>query len=273
MRGVWSKSTPQESDGHACTAHRRRPKPPPSQGVGALAASERNDRATTPERVPHRLPAAEVTKRGVTRKPAGSDFTHRAPTARPVAASIRVTASVQEPSHMLPQTHSVRRRPAQGIVKADGCYVGREPCKGKRDGLPSKRSCGTRNMPAIGAVERNAKGNAKPSESATSAAFGAFLLQRVHSASLLMTDEYRAYRQVAKTMHHSVVDHGMWYADGQTHTNTNEGFWGMAKRAGNGSHHHYTLVHAPKYICKARYKYNQRSNADAFGTFLLGCFA
>ena len=71
-----------ESDGHACTAHLRRPKPPPLQGVGALAAPERDDRAATPERVPHRLPAAEVTACGVTCKPAMPVFTHCAPTTR-----------------------------------------------------------------------------------------------------------------------------------------------------------------------------------------------
>ena len=93
---------PQESERHTCPAHRRRPKPPLPQGVGALAAPERNDRAATPERVPHRLPAAEVTKRGTARKPARSDFTHRASAARRDRHGNVVTVTQGEPSHMLP---------------------------------------------------------------------------------------------------------------------------------------------------------------------------
>ena len=128
-------------------------------------------------------------------------------------------------------------------------------------------------MPVIGAVERGGKVVAQPSDSVTSAALGAFLAQHVDTAALLMTDEFRGYWPTSKKMRHAVVDHGAWYAEGSTHTNTIEGFWGLVKRAWYGTHHHYSRKHAPKYIREACYKYNQRGNGDAFGTFLRGCFA
>ncbi|MCY4098989.1 MAG: IS1595 family transposase [Rhodospirillales bacterium] len=160
-----------------------------------------------------------------------------------------------------------------GIVEADETYVGGKPRKRTRNDPPNKRGRGTRKMPVIGAVERNGKVVAQPSESVTAAALGAFLGRYVDPAALLMTDEFRSYRPMAKRMRHAVVDHGAWYAEGATHTNTIEGFWGLVKRAWYGTHHHYTRKHAPKYIREACYKYNERRNGDLFGTFLQGVFA
>ena len=110
QRAAWGVETRlrMESDGRPRPSHRRRPKPPLPQGFGALAALERDDRAAVSERVPHRLPASEVTERGVTRKPAGVDFTHCAPTTRRCSRSAPVTASQREPLHLLPQRR--RRR-------------------------------------------------------------------------------------------------------------------------------------------------------------------
>ena len=45
-----------ESEWRSCPAHRPRPKPPLSQGFGALAALERDDRATVSVRVPRCRP-------------------------------------------------------------------------------------------------------------------------------------------------------------------------------------------------------------------------
>ena len=159
------------------------------------------------------------------------------------------------------------------IVEADDCYVGGKPRKRTRNGPPNKRGRGTKKMPVIGAVERGGKVVAQPSDSVTAAALGAFLGRHVDTAAWLMTDEFRSYQPMAKRMRHSVVDHSAWYVEGQTHTNTIEGFWALVKRAWYGTHHHYSHEHAAKYIRKASYKYNQRGNADVFGTFLRGCFA
>ncbi len=128
-------------------------------------------------------------------------------------------------------------------------------------------------MPVIGAVERNGNVVAQPSASVTAAELSAFLTRHLDNAALLMTDEFQGYRSMARKMRHSVIDHGAWYAEGMTHTNTIEGFWGLLKRAWYGSRHYYSRTHAAKYIREACYEYNQRRNPEAFGTFLRGCFA
>ena len=49
--------------------------------------------------------------------------------------------------------------------------------------------------------------------------------------SELITDEYRADNLIGKEMKHAVINHKEQFADGETHTNTIEGFWSLLKRA------------------------------------------
>ena len=91
--------------------------------------------------------------------------------------------------------------------------------------------------------------------------------------SLLITDEYRAYKAASPLMRHAVINHSKQYADGLTHTNAIEGFWSLVKRAFHGQHHHYSKNHLPLHIAEACWKYNNRRNDHAFSTFLNGVFA
>ena len=71
----------------------------------------------------------------------------------------------------------------------------------------------------------------------------------------------------------AVINHSVRYADGETHTNTIEGFWSLLKRAWYGSHHHYSKSYTPLFVAEANWKYNHRKDEDGFGSFLQGCFA
>ncbi len=72
---------------------------------------------------------------------------------------------------------------------------------------------------------------------------------------------------------HAVINHSRQYADGEVHTNTIEGFWSLLKRAWYGTHHGYTEEKTPLFVAEACWKYNNRENENAFGTFMRGCFA
>ena len=74
-------------------------------------------------------------------------------------------------------------------------------------------------------------------------------------------------------VYHAVVKHRETYVEGITHTNTIEGYWALLKRAWYGSHHHYSKQFTPLYVAEQSWKYNNRRNENAFGTFLSGCFA
>ena len=93
------------------------------------------------------------------------------------------------------------------------------------------------------------------------------------AGTLLITDEYRGYNAVRGHVRHAVINHSVAYADGETHTNTIEGFWSLLKRAWYGSHHHYSRPYSPLFIAEANWKYNHRKDRAGFGSFIKGCFA
>ena len=165
-----------------------------------------------------------------------------------------------------------------GIVEADETYVGAKPRKGNRrddDGPGAPRGRGTSKTPVIGAVERGGKVSARVASDLTGRGILRFLTETVDPAgTVLITDEYRAYQAAARGhFTHAVINHSISYADGDTHTNTIEGFWSLLKRAWYGSHHHYTKHWMPLFVAESAWKYNNRNNDDAFGAFMRRVFA
>ena len=143
-----------------------------------------------------------------------------------------------------------------------------------KPGKPNKRGRGTSKTPIIGAVERGGKVVAKVADDLTGKGIMAFIKESVNpDGSLLITDEYRAYNAVAKTFQHAVINHTKYYSENGVHTNTIEGVWSLLKRAWYGSHHHYTKQYTPLFVAETAWKYNNRKNENAFGTFIRGCFA
>ena len=144
-------------------------------------------------------------------------------------------------------------------------------------GIPppsNPRGRGTRKTPVIGAAERGGKVAARVATDLTGKGIVRFLRDTVDPlGTLLITDEYRAYRAARSRYNHAVVNHSVTYADGDTHTNTIEGFWALLKRAWYGSHHHYTRHWMPLFIAEAAWKYNHRKTDNAFGSFLRGAMA
>ncbi len=166
----------------------------------------------------------------------------------------------------------------QGIVEADETYVGGKPRKGnkRRDDNEnnSGKGRGTKKVPIVGVVQRGGSVIAKVAKDVTTKSILEFIKETVEpDGSLLITDEFRSYKAVRKTMRHAVIKHSECYAEGTTHTNTIEGFWALVKRSLYGSHHHYKREYIPLYICETAWKYNNRENDNAFGTFMRGCFA
>lgn len=163
----------------------------------------------------------------------------------------------------------------QGIVEADETYIGGKPRKGNRrdDDKPNKRGRGTKKQAVIGAVERGGRVVARVVDDLSGKGILRFLRDTIDpNGSLLITDEFAAYN-VARGYNRAIVNHSERYADGETHTNSIEGFWSLVKRAWYGTHHHYTKRYMPLFIGEACWKYNQRRNENAFATFMRGCFA
>ena len=156
----------------------------------------------------------------------------------------------------------------EGIIEADETYVGGKPRRTnvRDEATPAPRGRGTNKTPVIGAVERGGKVTAQVATDLSGRGVMTFIRENVNPlASMLITDEYRAYRAVRRFMPHAVINHSVRYADGDTHTNTIEGFWGLLKRAWYGVHHRYSTDYMPLYVAEACWKYNHRSVSDGFG--------
>jgi hypothetical protein len=55
------------------------------------------------------------------------------------------------------------------------------------------------------------------------------------------------------------------------HTNTIEGFWSIFKRGVVGTFPKVSAKYMPLYIAEFQFRYNNRLNADIFGTAIKGC--
>ena len=76
--------------------------------------------------------------------------------------------------------------------------------------------------------------------------------------SILMADEFPAYRRMGGWVPHFTINRPVRYVVGLIHANTIEGFWSLVKRALNGQYHHHSREHGGAYIVEACYKYNIR---------------
>ncbi len=176
----------------------------------------------------------------------------------------RIRAAMTENDRML-----------EGIVEADETFVGGRPRRSNRkdDHTPNKPGRGTKKTAVIGAIERGGQVVAQVAKDLTGKALAKFLKDHVAvDNALLMTDEYRGYQAVDSFMDRSVITHDEQYVAGDIHTNTIESFWALIKRAWYGQHHHYSKLYMPLYIAETAWKYNERKNPNAFGSFLRGCF-
>ena len=145
-----------------------------------------------------------------------------------------------------------------GIIEMDETYVGGKPRKG---GPPAKRGRGTDKTPVVGAVERGGRVTAKVTKKTKLKGryLRAFVREYVNTKrSVLMTDEYSAYKGMDRLLPHGVVTHQRQYVDGIKHTNTIEGFWALLKRGLVGQFHSVTPRHLQRYVDEFAFRYNLR---------------
>jgi hypothetical protein len=125
----------------------------------------------------------------------------------------------------------------------------------------------------IGAVERKGNVVARVLDKVNTATMQSFVREIVSTdVSLLNTDEAVGYRHLGETYRHGSVDHSRKrYVVGVLHTNTIEGFWSLVKRGVMGSYHKVSRKYLPLYVAEFQFRYNNRTNADIFGTAIRGC--
>ena len=156
----------------------------------------------------------------------------------------------------------------KGIVEVDETYIGGKPRKGGPNGGMQHRGRGTNKTPVVGMVERNGRVKAKVVKKyqLKSKDLKSLIRQNVDiKNTTLITDEYRGYFGIQQIMAHKIVNHTVWYVDGDAHTNTIESFWALLKRGIIGQFHKVSLRYLPQYVNEFCYRYNYRNREDLFG--------
>lgn len=85
--------------------------------------------------------------------------------------------------------------------------------------------------------------------------------QYVKEGSILVSDEWHAYRGLNSLYQHEVVDHGrgQYMNDAGYSSNSIEGFWGQAKRSIIGIYVKTSPKHLQKYFDEFAFRYNYRN--------------
>lgn len=165
-----------------------------------------------------------------------------------------------------------QRNLLHGIVEADETYIGGKPRKGDPDDKYHPRGRGTKKTPVLGMVERggNIKARVVRKDQLQARKLQNLIRRNVDiTNTILITDEFKGYIRIKQMMPHKTVDHGVWYVDGDAHTNTIESFWALLKRGIVGQYHKVSLHYLPRYITEFCYRQNNRKHNDLFNFTIL----
>lgn len=156
-----------------------------------------------------------------------------------------------------------------GLVECDETYIGGKLRPGS--GEQHKRGRGTKKTPILGMAERGGNFRAEVVKNRKLDSKNLKMLVRrnvdIKNATLI-TDEWKGYIGIQMIMPHKIVDHAIWYVNGDAHTNTVESFWALLKRGIIGQYHKVSLRYLPKYVDEFSYRWNHREDTNLWATTL-----
>jgi transposase-like protein len=148
--------------------------------------------------------------------------------------------------------------PLSGEVEADETFVG-----GKARAYPkrTRQEHAARKTVVFGAVERGGRIVAKviPSQLVAPANVRRYVL----GGSTLFTDQFRGYHHLNRAgrySHHTINHEMKIYVEGNVHTQTIDGFFGLFKTGIRGTHHSISRKHLQSYLDAWIFRYNHRDD-------------
>ncbi len=112
----------------------------------------------------------------------------------------------------------------------------------------------------LGMVERKGRVRARVIENRGKPAIQGAMVEHVLPSSMIFTDDWRLYSGTDKIYRgHRRINHSARvYVDGDIHTNTIEGFWGLFKNGVRGVYHAVSATYLQDYLNEYTFRYNRR---------------
>lgn len=144
------------------------------------------------------------------------------------------------------------------VVESDEAFVG-----GKKRNRLSGKVAPKKKVVAL--VERGGRARSFHVANIHANTVRSALLENVHRASTLMTDEAKVYRTVGKLFaeHGHTLHSGRVYVKGDIHSNSAENFFSILKRGVIGTYHHVSEAHMHRYLSEFDWRYSNRELTDA----------
>lgn len=149
-----------------------------------------------------------------------------------------------------------------GTVEADETYIG-----GKRKRIPGVANTDLK-VPVVTLVERDGDAHSRVMPTVTGKTIRHHLTAQVSPDAALMTDESSLYVGAGKDFasHEAVHHRDEEWKRGRAHTNTVEGYFSQLKRSLDGTYHHVSPQHLPRYLAEFDYRYSTRKETDSSRT-------
>lgn len=140
------------------------------------------------------------------------------------------------------------------VVEMDETFIGR-----LQDQPKGKAGHAHKNV-VLSLVERGGTVRSFHTEGSRVADIAPIVNTNLHRETVLMTDEFRAYKSVGKKFaDHQTVNHGREeYVRGEVHTNTIESVFSVFKRGMKGTYQHCAEKHLHRYLAEFDFRYNNR---------------
>jgi transposase len=159
--------------------------------------------------------------------------------------------------------------PLSGNVELDETFVGGKPrqsdiARRKALGWTPQTDYWQRKAVVFAAVERSGRIKASVVPNSRASVIEPLAREYVLPGSMIFTDEYAVYERLGKKgyTHHRIKHHAKVYVDGDVHTQTIDGFFGLFKSGVRGAHHAVSHKWLQGYLNEWTWRYNRREDGN-----------
>jgi len=160
-----------------------------------------------------------------------------------------------------------------GVIQADECFIGGLNKNRHWDKkIPESQGRSYKDKtPVLGIMKTKGNIIAKVIPNTQGATIVPIIQNSIiKDASILVTDEWWAYKGLSSEMPHVVINHGeKEYQRGAFNTNSIEGFWSQLKRTIRGTHIHVSREHLQKYVDEVAFRYMNKDKQDQMFEIIL----